>query len=59
MLDTHARDEQSLLQFITRVCDWLALHGGPKERFAKVLDRVGFDQFHREVTQPWQQHCAG
>ena len=55
VLDAHARDEYSLMQFITCVFDWMARNGGPKERFAKVLERMGMDRFQREVVEPWLQ----
>ena len=42
-----------MIGFVARTLDWLAERGKPKERFATLLERVGQELFHSDVTQPW------
>jgi dissimilatory sulfite reductase (desulfoviridin) alpha/beta subunit len=57
-LDSYAANEDAVIRFIARTLDWLAERGGPKERFASVIERVGQELFHSDVTKPWTQECA-
>jgi dissimilatory sulfite reductase (desulfoviridin) alpha/beta subunit len=54
-LDSYAANEDAVIRFIARTLDWLAEQGKPKERFASVIERVGQELFHKDVTQPWTQ----
>ena len=57
-LDSYATNEDAVIRFIARTLDWLAERGKPKERFAGVIERVGQELFHSEVTKPWTQECG-
>jgi len=52
-LDLYAVNEDAVIRFVARTLDWLAKQGKPKERFASVIERVGQELFHSDVTQPW------
>ena len=54
-LDYYAVNEDAVIGFVARTLDWLAERGKPKERFATLLERVGQELFHSDVTQPWAQ----